>query len=382
MKNINSRTKFIVFTAVFAALSIVTKVFDIDIGLSNRVTFFYTVVMLAGIYMGPLCGFTAGIVGDIVGLMIVPSGPFNPFISLASGLWGLIPGLIFWYLKLKSKTLSLLVSYLASFLLATCLLTTYGLFMMYGGGNTFYAYLMIRFWVQLLVVGLNYGITLSLMNVKELKRIFAFKEPPAALSEGQGIRKRLSVFGLTALSGISFALALVFIFGGSISGSWEKYYADGTNYITDTYVVTPANPTDSVPVDRTNGEKLLRLKKGSDPVKTLMTELCNIDEIDWTALDLKAGDAVTVTFVKQHSNYRTQDILVALEKDGVTYLDFETGSGNLIENQQALRSAQSAWMIVGLVVGVLSAAGALVIVLLKKKNGGGTVVYRSEVKDA
>ncbi len=50
-------------------------------------------VVFAGVFMGPLAGGLVGAVGDIVGFLVSPAGPYMPHFMLTAALRGIIPGL-------------------------------------------------------------------------------------------------------------------------------------------------------------------------------------------------------------------------------------------------------------------------------------------------
>ena len=94
----------IVRAGLFIAMSLVLKVvFEIYIPLGGipalRINFAQIPIMLSGIILGPVIGFCSGAAADIINFMVKPGGPFFPGFTLVSALSGLIPGLIFKYLK-------------------------------------------------------------------------------------------------------------------------------------------------------------------------------------------------------------------------------------------------------------------------------------------
>lgn len=95
-----SATKKLTYMAIFAALAVVLKIFAITLSPTSRLTFFYIPVYLSGAVFGPFFGFFTGIVGDLVGFIISPTGAYNPVVTLGNGLSGLIFGLVF-HFKLK-----------------------------------------------------------------------------------------------------------------------------------------------------------------------------------------------------------------------------------------------------------------------------------------
>lgn len=94
----------IVRAGLFIAMSLVLKVvFELYIPLAGipalRINFASIPLMLSGIVLGPATGFITGACADIINFMAKPGGPFFPGFTLVSALTGLIPGLIYKYIK-------------------------------------------------------------------------------------------------------------------------------------------------------------------------------------------------------------------------------------------------------------------------------------------
>lgn len=94
----------IVRAGLFISMSLVLKVmFELYIPLSGipalRINFASIPLMLSGIFLGPLAGFLTGAAADIINFIVKPGGPFFPGFTLVSGLSGLLPGIVFKYIK-------------------------------------------------------------------------------------------------------------------------------------------------------------------------------------------------------------------------------------------------------------------------------------------
>ncbi len=103
-------TKNIAYFGLLIALNVVlTRVGSIRIGGGGteiiRIGFGGYPIIFAGIVFGPLAGGIVGAVGDIVGMLISPMGPYMPQFTLAAALTGIIPGVIMLMFKdPKAKT--------------------------------------------------------------------------------------------------------------------------------------------------------------------------------------------------------------------------------------------------------------------------------------
>lgn len=76
-------------------LSLHLPAFGLGEGL--RIGFGHIPLMLIGILFGPAAGFVVGIASDLIGFWFNPSMAFNPLFTLASGIGGILPGLVFMF---------------------------------------------------------------------------------------------------------------------------------------------------------------------------------------------------------------------------------------------------------------------------------------------
>ena len=111
MKNSNARTektgtsktKKLVIAALFAALSLVVKPFELYILPVARFNFVGIPIIMSGVLLGPVWGGAVGLVADLAGFLFLnKSGmAINPVVTFANVLLGIIPGLV--YLKSKKN---------------------------------------------------------------------------------------------------------------------------------------------------------------------------------------------------------------------------------------------------------------------------------------
>lgn len=109
----------IAYVALITALGIVLNFLSFSAGIFGRASFVYLFANLAGIILGPWLGFASAAIADLIPAIFWPQGPWMPLLTLSQGLMALIPGLVFRYAKWKHFHVKLLVSTLASFLVAT-----------------------------------------------------------------------------------------------------------------------------------------------------------------------------------------------------------------------------------------------------------------------
>jgi ECF transporter S component (folate family) len=111
-KNRWMTTSVLVKAGLLAGLSIVfTRVFSFMIPLAGlpalRIGFGSLPITLAGILFGPLVGGAVGTVADLIGFLINPmGGAYFPGFTLSSALNGVIPGLVFAWMRKRETSIN------------------------------------------------------------------------------------------------------------------------------------------------------------------------------------------------------------------------------------------------------------------------------------
>ncbi len=165
-----NKTKKIALIAMLSALTVIANVFTFG---PDKVKFSLvaTACFIAGSMLGPMPGFAVGFIGDLIAGILAPQGIYNPILALSSGLWGFIPGVIFWYTKFNDY-IKTIISFIISYLIASVLLNNFAIYMMYLYGvskTTLYTYLSLRVPFTLLFTTINFVICIILLA--PLKRI-------------------------------------------------------------------------------------------------------------------------------------------------------------------------------------------------------------------
>lgn len=93
--NISGKTLKLVLAALLAAMALALKPLSIKLLPTVRLSFIPVPVLIAGTILGPIWGALVGIVVDVGGFLIAPDGAWNPFITIAVAVVGMIPGIVF-----------------------------------------------------------------------------------------------------------------------------------------------------------------------------------------------------------------------------------------------------------------------------------------------
>lgn len=149
----STHTQKVAYVAVMTALCVVCNMF-FEFKLADTqfsLTLFFSA--LTGMVIGPVFGFVACFLGDLVGFLYNSGGfMYMPWIGLSMGLTALIAGLIMNLITFKNKFatyIKILIVALLTFLLCTVAINTTAFWIMYNNKKVPYlAYLITRLFVQ------------------------------------------------------------------------------------------------------------------------------------------------------------------------------------------------------------------------------------------
>ena len=79
-------------TGMFIAISMIIEKFTINLTFT-KINFAFLAIAVIGMLTGPVMGFAAGLLCDIVGYLANPDGGFLPMYTLVAGIQGLIYGI-------------------------------------------------------------------------------------------------------------------------------------------------------------------------------------------------------------------------------------------------------------------------------------------------
>jgi len=126
-KRENLRLGVLVFSAFLGALSIVLgKYLAIPVGPVLRFSLENLPIIMGGVLFGPVTGLLIGVVADLVGCLLVGYA-INPIVTLGAAVIGLCSGLLYRICSRFSLLPRLAVAVIASHLLGSVLIKTWGL---------------------------------------------------------------------------------------------------------------------------------------------------------------------------------------------------------------------------------------------------------------
>jgi ECF transporter S component (folate family) len=130
-------TRDIVYLGLFIAINIIlTRFASVKLIFGGveyiRIGFGVLPLFFCSILLGPKQGMIVGILGDLIGYQINPSGIFLPQFTMIAGLTGFLPGLLHKFFKLKIAFFHLIFVIAITQLVTTVLLTPYVLWQIFG----------------------------------------------------------------------------------------------------------------------------------------------------------------------------------------------------------------------------------------------------------
>lgn len=128
-RNNLTKTQKIAYISMLSALSVAVNILQIPTPLA-QLSLVATVCCVAGVLLGPVEGFSVGLIGDLIAGIIAPMGVYSPIIGIGTSLFGLVPGVVFSYFKGKDW-IKAIISFAITFILSSFILNTIGLCLIY-----------------------------------------------------------------------------------------------------------------------------------------------------------------------------------------------------------------------------------------------------------
>ncbi len=174
-----NRNHKIAYIAVMTAFVVVANMFFEFKLADTQFSFTLAVSALVGVVLGPVFGFIACFLGDLVGFLYHSAGfAYMPWIGISMGLTASIFGLVFIGMQTEKTFtffLKVAVGSLLSFLLCTIAINTTAFWLLYAPTTPYWTYLVGRLFLkgQIWNSLMNYGLLFFMLPL--LYRIKAFK---------------------------------------------------------------------------------------------------------------------------------------------------------------------------------------------------------------
>ena len=163
--------------ALLSALSIVCNMYSITVTPDISISFTYIIAFLSGVFLGPIEGFAVGAIGDGIGCIIAPKGPYAVTVTISSALMGVLFWIIFRYLKRIPVYFRIILGYVLVFFVCSVLINTTTWYFMYSSKSNYFVYLFSRNVFQLIVVAVNCALTCVLYRpLGKVMSNFGFQE--------------------------------------------------------------------------------------------------------------------------------------------------------------------------------------------------------------
>lgn len=134
-----ARTRVLCTSAILAAMFVVLYSIKLQLAPELRITFTFIPLALAGWLLGPAPAMLVGLLGDLIGCMLFPAGPYFPGFTLTQVLSGLLFGLFLYRKNVQKIFLPVLFSKTLISMVLNVSLNAIWLSMLYGKAWTIYA---------------------------------------------------------------------------------------------------------------------------------------------------------------------------------------------------------------------------------------------------
>ena len=172
-----SKAHKLAYISVMTALCVVANMYEIPAGIT-QFSLTLVVTALAGVLIGPIFGFSAGFLGDVVGFLYHPKGEYLITLSLAAGLFALLAGVIMNGINSKGKSWlfygKIAAVCILTFLVCTVGITTTTFWVLYAKVD-YWTYLISRLFAQFQILNSLFNYVLLFIAIPTLIRIKPLK---------------------------------------------------------------------------------------------------------------------------------------------------------------------------------------------------------------
>lgn len=140
----------VAYVGVMTALSVIVNMFSINIAAGLiKLSFVGVVCVLSGSLFGPLIGFVIGFLGDLISFLTEGSGlAYSPLIGISNGVYAAIAGIVFILFKNRKLFIRVLISFILAYFVCTLVISSLGIYILFGSKYTFWVYMLRRVMFQ------------------------------------------------------------------------------------------------------------------------------------------------------------------------------------------------------------------------------------------
>jgi ECF transporter S component (folate family) len=152
--------KKLTMAAMLLAVSVILSFFKVPVTNLIEIRFNSLPIAAAGYLFGPVIGGLVGMLADILGYIVKPTGPFFPGFTISSTVTGVIYGMMLWRREVRLPRLALAEAIQTA--VVSIFLNSYFLSILYGSG--FFVVLSARLLKSLVMYPVNLLLLYSLMK--------------------------------------------------------------------------------------------------------------------------------------------------------------------------------------------------------------------------
>lgn len=160
-----------VTTAILIAIYVVLQMFSLPLSNDNEIRFGFIPLALTGMLYGPVMGSAAGMIGDILGYLVHPTGAgFFPGFTLSAMISGFIYGMVFYNRGRKASSIIVqsVLAVVLNMVIVDVVINTFWLHIMYG--NPYFVTMLRRIFKIAVMVCVQIPVMLALDSMRNAVR--------------------------------------------------------------------------------------------------------------------------------------------------------------------------------------------------------------------
>ena len=148
------------------AVRLILGLFTVNVGSLLKISFSYLPAAVAGFLFGPVAGGMIGALGDVMGSLILPTGPYFPGFTVSAFLSGMVSGLLLY--RKPAGLMRTFAARSAATFLVSIVLNPLWLSILYG--KAFWAVVSARIVTNLALLPIETAVLYALLKILEKSR--------------------------------------------------------------------------------------------------------------------------------------------------------------------------------------------------------------------